>query len=739
MISSFSGSVYMQPLHLNIMWHQHQPYYRDGLSKRLVMPWARLHGTKDYYDMTAVLENYPNVHQTINLVPSLLEQIEGYVKHGFVDKYQELTQKPVDELDEDDRRFIIQHFFEAPAEMTDPFPRYGELRRLRGSGPVDDEMLRMFTPADLLDLQVLFNLVWIDPMWREAPGDVTAALEQQGRGYTEEQKHVLLQKQMDILSKIIPLHKDYQDQGRIEVTTTPYFHPILPLLIDSASALEAMPKNPMPHPPFRYPQDAEKQVQMAVEAYQNWFGREPRGMWPSEGSVSADLVPILARAGIKWIATDEEILARSTGIHLSRDAGGVLEQPDLLYRPYSLPCRDGSVAAIFRDHSLSDRIGFHYRRMEAKYAADDFMGRLHRIHQRTANMDGKFLVSVILDGENCWEYYPRDGHDFLEELYGRLNECEWLKCTTVSDFLEQSPPEDDIPRLFAGSWIDSNFYIWIGHQDDLAGWELLVEARNSLEMATAEGRVDAEVLEQAWRELYAAEGSDWFWWYGDDHSSDLDAQFDELFRNHLQTIYSLLDIEAPFSVFQPIGIKEQAPLGTPPRRLITPVLDGKNSSFFEWQGAGFYDVRAHGGAMHLASEVLESIHYGSDLEHFHLRLDTARPPRDCATLGFVFELQVLQPQQRTITLQCTDGVPLYQVIDPQAEDNGVLYSGESVAVDKIVEWSIPWEPLGIAEGEMFMWRLRLLEDNSEIGVYPSQRLLETSRPSQDYKRVHWIV
>ena len=716
----------MAPIHLNLMWHQHQPYYRDRLSRHMALPWVRLHAIKDYYDMAAILRDFPKVHQTINLVPALLLQLEGYLHEGFTDYYLEPCEKPVEELSEREVRFLLEHFFDASPRMMESMPRWRELREQRGKGPVTPELVARFSRQDLLDLEVCFNLAWIDPLWRETDGDFCQTLWRIGHTFTEKQKNRLLLRQREIMAQVIPVHRELADAGQIEITTSPYFHPILPLLIDSAAARQAMPDCELPDPPYARPEDAEAQVRLGLEAHERWFGRRPRGLWPSEGSVSPELIPILARQGVEWIATDEEILARSLDVRLSRDADEVLQQPEVLYQPYLLPTQEGNVAVVFRDRVLSDRIGFHYANMEAEHAVGDFMRRLETIARQMKNKKEPPLVSVILDGENCWEWYADDGRPFLLRLYERLSESRDIRCVTVSEHLDMCPPKKKIKKIFAGSWIDHNFYIWIGHADDRRAWAMLARAREALEAAEKAGEIDADSLEIARHELYAAEGSDWCWWYGDDHNSPHDAYFDRLFRSHVREVYENLGLIPPADVHEPIGLLA-GPLAAEPVRMISPSVNGRADDPYEWEGAGYFDARAASGAMHHASEIVRRIDYGCDTRCLYVRVSMRRPLEECLSEGYYFELHASRPVALVAVADTSHRPPNYSVV--RAEDRSrVLHFGDALAVGEVLEWGVPWEAFQVGPGDTLEWTLHVLQNGTPISAYPAEEAFRLTRP-----------
>jgi alpha-amylase/alpha-mannosidase (GH57 family) len=523
----------MADIVLTFLWHQHQPYYPDDVAGDNPMPWVRLHGVKDYYGMAMHLLEFPELHATINLVPSLLVQLEAYTQRDASDRFLDAACVPADALSEADSLFLLDHFFMADAEqMILPHPRFAELYHRRALGRnTAREALRRFAVRDLRDLQVWFNLAWVHPLAIERD-DTLRDLVAKGRNYNEEDKTVLLTKHRDILRQVLPLHRQLAQSGQIELTTTPFFHPILPLLVDKKLAREAMPDLKLPRYPGGYPEDAACQVRQAVEYHTRTFGRAPRGMWPAEGSVCQGMLPLLAQHGVRWIATDEEVLGSSTHGAVSRDGKGHVRNPEQLYRPYKVREGDAELAIAFRDHALSDLIGFHYQRSDPAAAAEHFMGCLHGIGQ-VVDTPEPALVSVILDGENCWEHYPCGGVAFLRALYARCVRTPGVRTMTIGEYLKQHPPRDTLGHLFAGSWINHNFAIWIGHEEDNTAWDALHRTREHLLRRSREGNRPAEVLYKAWQEIYIAEGSDWFWWFGDDHSSAQDALFDYLFRKHL--------------------------------------------------------------------------------------------------------------------------------------------------------------------------------------------------------------
>src|SRR4249919_2483871 len=486
-----------------ILWHMHQPFYEDLATREHILPWVRLHALKDYYGMVALLREFPEVRMTFNLVPSLLVQLEAFAGGHARDRFLELSLKPAADLDERDVAFILENFFHAQQQnMIDAYPRYGELLARRSAAA-------RFTVDDLRDLQVWAKLAWVDPFYLDGDSRIRG-LVAKGRAFSEDDKFALREVELEILNKVIPEYRAAAERGQIELSASPFYHPILPLLCDTDVYLRTHPHAKRPRQPFRRPEDAGDQLERAAACHTRLFGNRPVGLWPSEGSVSDAMVPLVARAGFRWMATDEMILARTLGIEFSRDAAGHLDQPEQLYAPSLVLVGDAAVACAFRDHALSDRIGFAYSGWDAETAAEDFVNRLVEGGRRYANRTGggEALIPIILDGENAWEHFPGGGRPFLRALYRRLASHPELQTVTMAEGCAGAARE--LAGIFPGSWIDANFYIWIGHDDDRKGWSQLADARTALDGATRAQSVDGASLAEAHEEILIAEGSDWF-------------------------------------------------------------------------------------------------------------------------------------------------------------------------------------------------------------------------------------
>lgn len=625
-----------QPLYLALVWHQHQPLYYKDVEGVYTRPWVRVHATKDYYDMASTVQAYPDVHVTFNLTPVLIRQLDDFAANGAKDKYWVLAEKPAAELTEEDRRFILERFFDTNRDnIISRFPRYLELLEQRGGATAAeiDAALASFSEADFRDLQIWFNLAWFDPDFLAQ--EPLKTLVDKGRDFSEADKATVFDEARRIIGEVIPLHKQLQDAGQIEVITTPYAHPILPLIYDTDLATVGNPDAEMPELKFSYPNDAIAQLQKSVEIYQSHFGRPPRGLWPGEGAVAQEIVSLVAKAGYEWMATGEPVLAANLGLGtFSRDAQDTVQEADQLYRPYDVQGQQGDpVMIIFRDWRLSDQLGFEYSQTPGEQAAQDFMDRLERIRQRLAAQGGTgpHLVSVILDGENAWENYPNDGKEFLNALYRKLAESQTVKTVTPSEYRALFPERQKLDSLFPGAWFSANYDTWIGEPEEKRAWEYLAEVREDLAKYDILKRKEApspEALAQALDFMYLAEGSDWFWWYGGDQDSGNDAYFDEGFRALLSNVYTSLGEPPPAFVNVPIIPERPETPAAQFAGLFTPTIDGKVQPEDEWAKAAAY--QAVGGAMARAEDFAAAALFGLDAQNGYIRVDAKS---DWAALG----------------------------------------------------------------------------------------------------------
>ena len=718
-----------------LLWHMHQPFYEDLATGEHVLPWVRFHAIKDYWGMVALLREFPPVKATFNLVPSLLVQLESFANEQARDRHLEIGLKPADALSEDERAFCVMEFFHAQrARMIDPYPRYAELlarRDANGVGLSVRSTASQFSTDDIRDLQVWHKLAWIDPYYFERD-DRIRALVAKGRGFTEEDKMTLRAVELELLRRVIPEYRDAAARGQIEISTSPFYHPILPLLCDTDIYLRTHPSSRMPRERFRHPEDASRQLSSAVALHERLFGRRPVGLWPSEGSVSDAMVPLVAAAGFQWMATDEEILAKSIAREFTRDRYGNVENPEALYRAYRVG-RDAQVGCGFRDHTLSDLIGFSYASWNPETAADNFVQRLADAGARyAARTNGaEATVFVILDGENAWEHYEGQGRPFLRALYKRLGSDPALKTVTMAEAC--GAPRDTMPSIFPGSWINADFYIWIGHADDHRAWSQLADARRVVESAAG---VSPDAMARAWEEMLIAEGSDWFWWYGDDHSSDHDLVFDELFRRHVRNIYRALGAPAPEELFV-TNITTRPPAAgiVSPSGFVHPVIDGEVTNYFEWMGAGSVDAGPARDAMHEVSvrdAIVSGIEFGFDLGNLYVKVAGAAPMRDVIHGDQQLSVNFLRPEGCRIVVSADDGTVRAQMASRNCPDI-------KVAVGRVLELQIPFQCLGATRDSTVAFIIAIHRHAEEVEQHPRHQPIELQVPDERFPSKNWTA
>jgi alpha-amylase/alpha-mannosidase (GH57 family) len=741
------------PLYIAFIWHQHQPLYKSpgsGVSlspnQQYRLPWVRLHGTKDYLDLVLLLEQYPKLHQTVNLVPSLILQLEDYIAGTAFDPYLTASLTPVEQLTQQQREFIVEHFFDANHHtLIDPHPRYAQLyyqRQEKGHS----WCLANWQLPDYGDLLAWHNLAWIDPLFWDDP-EIDAWFKQ-GRNFSLSDRQRIYSKQREILSRIIPQHRKMQAAGQLEVTTTPYTHPILPLLADTNSGRIAVPQMTLPKRRFQWAEDIPRHLRKSWELYKDRFGQEPRGLWPSEQSVSPEVLPHIINQGFKWICSDEAVLGWTIKHFFHRDGAGNVQQPELLYRPYRLETPAGDLAIVFRDHRLSDLIGFTYGAMPPKQAAADLVGHLQAIAkmQRERQSDQPWLVTIALDGENCWEFYPQDGKPFLEALYQSLSNEPHLKLVTVSEFLTEFPATATIPgnQLHSGSWVDGSFTTWIGDPAKNRAWDYLTEARNVL---ANHPEATEENNPEAWEALYAAEGSDWFWWFGEGHSSNQDAIFDQLFREHLFGIYQALNEPVPPHIKQALEV-HAARADHRPEGFIHPIIDGKGDEQ-DWNRAGRIEIGGARGTMHNSS-VIQRLWYGVDHLNFYLRVDFKSGVAPGGELPTELNLLWFYPDKTMVN----SPVPLAEVPDAapvnylyhhhleinlltqsiyfrEAGDNYQWYprvSRAQVALNTCLEVAVPWADLQVPPDYPLRLILVLSDEGRFCNYLPEDTLIPIEVP-----------
>jgi alpha-amylase/alpha-mannosidase (GH57 family) len=766
----------VKPLYVAFLWHMHQPLYKDSLTSKYLMPWVRLHACKGYFDMIDVLEDFPDVRLTFNLVPSLLVQLEDVAAGKAEDPFLTHFLKPADSLTGPERRFLLQNFFMANwNNVIRRHGRYWQLLYKRGTNYTArsnlDEL--KFTTSDYRDLQVWHNLAWFGFRARRKYPEI-AELIAKGQHFSEEDKQTVLSLQTAIAGRIVPLYREARDREQIEITTSPFYHPIMPLVISSDNATRSCPETPPLGQRFAHAEDVRAQLSDAVDLHRRLFGRRPDGLWPPEGAVCREMIPLLEEAELAWTLSDEEVLEAS----MAPDA--VRHRSAVLYKPYRAVHEGAAVDMLFRDRELADAIGFHYLGMRATDAVDHFFGQLRVVREGCEAAAGRYpnppVVAVILDGENPWEAYRNDGEEFLGELYRRLSATPEVQTTRIGDYLREFPPTDTLEALHPGSWINHNFRVWIGHPEENDAWSKLARAREAVERAKANaaslrGATAREVnFERARQAIHIAEGSDWFWWYGDDFTSDNDAEFDNLFRTHLMNAYRFAGTEVPRELAEPIKRHRTVVVSEQPTRFITPVIDGKRSNFYEWEGAGVYEARRPSGAMHQREAYIERISYGFDVDTLYVCIAYRNPAELGAlvdekyrkqflidvelrgrfehSIRFVVDLDEVWREGRHPKIPRDDMITyrLYRKAEANGEFEQVAIR-DSLRTAKVTELSVGFDQLGLRAGDhvelsVTMYPLshgRRLDSAMPVERCPKKGNVHFTVPDELFELDNWVV
>jgi alpha-amylase/alpha-mannosidase (GH57 family) len=547
-----------------LLWHMHQPDYRDYATGEFVLPWTYLHALKDYSDMAAHLEAHPGVRAVVNFVPVLLDQIEDYSQQLSTGQLRDpllrlLVRENLDEVTDEERGLVLHSCWQAnPARMIEPFPGFRRLRDLYQSfQPDSDNTAAYLSGQYLADLLTWYHIAWTGESVRRT-STLLPHLLSKGQGFTLAERRALLDLIRDTVCGLLPRYRKLAEGGRVEFSTTPHFHPLAPLLIDFSSTHEALPDAPLPGAPI-YPGGRGRMafhLESAMATHAERFGHPPRGVWPAEGAVSQALLEVCARQDLQWMASGEGVLANSLR-RAGRETGNKL---DWLYRPWRVEGTGKGIACFFRDDRLSDLIGFEYCRWHGSDAAAHFVAELESIAR--AAPEGRVpVVSIILDGENAWEFYPYNGYYFFSELYSRLEAHPFIRTATYSSWLDESTcdgvarvPVGEMPRLSAGSWVYGNFATWIGSPDKNHAWDLLVQAKQSFDLVIGSQRLTEDEQRAAMLQLASCESSDWFWWFGDYNSARAVASFDHLYRQNLTQLYRLLKLPVPAILSRPISV-----------------------------------------------------------------------------------------------------------------------------------------------------------------------------------------
>lgn len=705
----------MSQARLMLLWHMHQPYYKDLAERRYAMPWVRLHALKDYYGMVAMMREFPAVHLTFNLVPSLVAQILDYASGGAQEESYDLAFKPAGDLSPAEKATLVKYAFQVNHEnLLSRYPRFQELLAAARGGARDPRPEPISGTRDIRDLQVLSQLAWLDEIYLAGDPELRELASRQ-HDYTEADKLLVKAKEAEILKVTLEEYRAAQNRGQVELSTTPFYHPILPLLCDTDSGADSSPGLPLPRR-FRHPEDAHAQLRAAVDLHRQVFGGSPSGLWPSEGSVSEEALELAVAEGFKWAATDEGVLSRSLRASFRPHGDGSVEQANQLYQPRRFQTAEGPIDLFFRDHPLSDLIGFIYARMDPAAAAHDLLGRIR--HAAGSSGLPSPVVSIILDGENAWEYYPGNGREFLKRFYGLLSDAPDLRAMTPSEILAAGEPPA-LPRLIPGSWINANFNVWIGAEEDNRAWNLLSDARDFFEERSAlPSNLTPDQIETARQELWIAEGSDWCWWYGPEHSSANDEEFDRLYRKHLGNLYHLLGGIPPDELAEPLKRPRLGGLNVPPSARIAPVIDGRETTYFEWLGAGVYTPDARSASLHESGRYIRDLYYGRTTGGISLRIDMT-PDFLAQQRDFELHLKIGREDTTRVHARIANNSLERTELWLRGEP-GVPQNGAKIAYESIFEAELKHEDLGLACHQALALQVSVWVDGLPVEIVPRE-------------------
>jgi len=704
---------------LCFLLHMHQPYYKNLKTNTFEMPWVRLHGVKGYFDIPSIVEKFENIKLTVNIVPSLLEQLIDYGNKNGEDIYLKLSLKPAKQMTTEEKVFVIDNFFSVNHQIHLPKEsRYLNLFKLR-SETKDQNILKqrvtLFSEQDITDLQMLFNLSWFGFTAKEKYPLINDLILKK-QNYTTEEIKKVIEIQREIISSLIPLYSKLQKAGKIEISVSPYYHPILPLIYNSDFANRcqntALPET------FNYKEDAKKHIDDAINYFEKVFLQKPKGMWPSEGSVSPEILELIKESKIEWIATDEEILKNSGFKEKHRYS--------YIYKPYKFQTREGYINCIFRDKNLSDMIGFRCHKVNSTDAVKMFLDELKEIENYHKNNKEELVIPIVLDGENPWEYYQNSGKDFLEKLFIEIEKNNNLKTETINNVFENTQKSENLKQIHTGSWINANFKIWIGHSETNRAWSYLLKTRKFFDKSVKNIK-DNSIKTKAFKEIMIAEGSDWFWWFGDDFQIKDKDKFDTLFRNHLANVYNFSGVTVPGYLNIPICKKQilEETIKLP----VTPLnirINGKKENFFKWKGAGIFENTSKGAAMFEGESIVKSIEFAFNNTDFFVKVNSLTP-----LFNHTITLHIQDSIEYIVTFKVSKGIHkgfVKTIINNKLESTEIEYI---YGYDKILEIAVPYTTFSFQKGESLRFSITVQTPEKQIYEVPaSHNVIDTKFQGQ---------
>jgi len=749
-------------LSIAFYWHMHQPVYQLNENSDYLMPWVRLHAVKDYLGMILKVKNFDKLKLNFNFVPALVDSIIDYAENDAHDIHSRLTIKPENQLNDEDKLFIITNFFDANYQtMILPNEEYHRLyKKVQESGGDDISVL---TNQEYADLTALFNLAWIDSSLT-AKNPELKKLVKKGKNYTLEERVSIIEIQRSLIRKIIPTAKNLIKKGKIEITTSPYYHTILPILID----FKNVKKNPMPDgapADLNTEADAELQTKLALDRIEEVFGKRPQGIWPAEHCISRKTLNMFSRLGVKWSISDEGVLANSIKFEFEHDFKGYVNEPYHLLKTYNFNANHSDVKMIFRESTIPKLIGFEYQNHNPVATANDLYDRIKVIQSKVlSSPDKEHLLTIAMDGENCWENYPQGGNTFLDTLYRLITEDKTLETVLLSDYLGKTKEDKPLEKISAGSWINRNFKLWIDEPVKDLAWAYLKHVREDF-LQYSKREPDHPNLSAAQKELLICEGSDWFWWYGEPNDSGRDNIFDYLFRTHLKNVYRYLELDIPSFLDEPLVNLTASKPSAYPLSLITPEINGKNitSKDDAWNNAGYIELPD--GPVLRESKLFDKIRFGNDEDNFYLKFNmnkyikensellkrtyqmyvyfrAANNKQDLSPVRLINKTENVSPvsmekfhNEFQIAIK-NDTLQLIRLIRAIPGDMWVLEHTRSIdtAYGETLDIKIPFSLLGIQKGVS----LEFLFVNANYGIkdfyIPDEMVLSVTRPATVLKK-----
>lgn len=741
-------------LSIAFYWHMHQPVYQLNSESDYLMPWVRLHGVKDYLDMVLILNNFKELKLNFNLVPTLLDALIDYADKGYHDIHSRLTVADIAEFTNDDKEFILNNFFDANyTSMIYHHEPYSDLYKKRLSSEklnIDD-----FSDQEYSDIMAWFNLAWIDPIYKYMFPELQKILDK-GGNFTLEDRIEIIEIHRKIIRKIIPAYKEFLEKGRIEITTSPYYHPILPILLDVEASQKNLSVIDTTLVDLGMKEDAKIQTESALDRIEELFGKRPKGIWPSEQSISPEELELFKELDVQWTISDEGILTNSINFEFVRDFRGYLEDPYHLMKSYKYKTKNSNIQVIFRDSVIPNLISFEYANHDPKTAAEDLYDRIKVVQNKLqSSPDKNHLLTIAMDGENCWENYLEDGQGFLNAIYKLIEEDESLETVLISDYLDKEKYHKKLETIYSGSWINKNFQLWIAEPVKNLAWTYLKQVKEDLNEFIKDNP-ESKNIKFAHKELMIAQGSDWFWWYGEPNNSGQDHIFDYLFREHLKNVYRYLGMKIPTYLEIPIISVFTKP-SRYPQKVITPKIDGLEPEDDEWLNAGC--INMPDGSITQKNKVFEKICFGADEENFYLRLYLSEIFRESNSNDSVLSQMCVyarnadkkQIQSPIRLINKTENIfPIMkekfhnelrilmidkklcpiQLIKALQGNLWVIQPTDNikVAFEKVIDISVPFEFLDVAGGE----KLEFFFANASFGVkdafIPADGLLSIQRP-----------